>query len=876
MKKFMSLALALCMTASMVITCAMGAQGDQGQGSALLAADAIDLSDAVVEVAYQDGAYAVTVTYGGAALTENRDYTLSYSIDASAYTTTITVTSLGDYCGSASCTVPFPGQQSALAHVSSEEELTEALNSGAGKIYFEADIQVDSPVEISDAVVFYGQGHTLSAGEALTTTASGTTDENKAAALLSVSETGALALDGLTLDGGGQVRCLYTAGTVEMADGAVLTGGGLNGTGTSERGLAAYIDETGSLTVTDGAIRDITDYVYVTPIVNLGTLTLEAGAYLTDLPSTYSAILNLGSLNWFGAQFDVDAGDGFYTNSSYSGTSAGTVIENQGTFYMTGGAICGYVLTNSGYSSTRTTAYFGAVHNAAGATFTMSGGSISGFGTLTTTGTNNSQYPSAGGGLSNNGTFTMSGGTISGNTSDCGGGVYNAGVFYLTGGTISNNSATFGGGVYNNCAEYVTSSTMVAAGEFIMTGGTISNNSLTTDTITTSITSGGREFQSPTASISAAGSALYVTGGSTAVISGGTIADSTTLTVTTTDADGNETAQAIGVGIVVAPSSNTEGGMTSGVFIATTATDSSLTVTGSPVIDTEILLVNLNTATLSARLNNLNADDFDGSDTSTYDYTITSTEATEVNLSSALALDGTLEATLSVATLDVDASVIDLTNLTSIAGYDIYTSISIVQMCLDTDGDILAVYDDRIAPNEADASLFTLSTGSGLYLTTDGDGNDAWAICAHSTLEYVEAEAATCTEAGHTEYYQCAGCGALFADENASTALTEEDITVAATGHTWALIPATEATATQTGLTAGVQCSVCGAWLIEQTVTAATGDTGDTGDSGDSSSTFLFDDVQDADEYYYDPVYWAYEQGITKGTSDTVFSPTQA
>ena len=37
--------------------------------------------------------------------------------------------------------------------------------------------------------------------------------------------------------------------------------------------------------------------------------------------------------------------------------------------------------------------------------------------------------------------------------------------------------------------------------------------------------------------------------------------------------------------------------------------------------------------------------------------------------------------------------------------------------------------------------------------------------------------------------------------------------------------------------------------------------------------TFRFDDVQDPAQYYYEPVYWAVEQGITTGTSTTKFSP---
>ena len=40
-----------------------------------------------------------------------------------------------------------------------------------------------------------------------------------------------------------------------------------------------------------------------------------------------------------------------------------------------------------------------------------------------------------------------------------------------------------------------------------------------------------------------------------------------------------------------------------------------------------------------------------------------------------------------------------------------------------------------------------------------------------------------------------------------------------------------------------------------------------------AAEPFRFDDVKDANQYYYAPVYWAVEQGITNGTSKTEFSP---
>ena len=41
-------------------------------------------------------------------------------------------------------------------------------------------------------------------------------------------------------------------------------------------------------------------------------------------------------------------------------------------------------------------------------------------------------------------------------------------------------------------------------------------------------------------------------------------------------------------------------------------------------------------------------------------------------------------------------------------------------------------------------------------------------------------------------------------------------------------------------------------------------------------AVFRFDDVTDPTAYYYDPVYWALEQGVTSGTGETSFSPHQS
>ncbi len=55
---------------------------------------------------------------------------------------------------------------------------------------------------------------------------------------------------------------------------------------------------------------------------------------------------------------------------------------------------------------------------------------------------------------------------------------------------------------------------------------------------------------------------------------------------------------------------------------------------------------------------------------------------------------------------------------------------------------------------------------------------------AHS-LTKVEAKAATCETAGNIAYWKCDVCEKLFSDALATTEVTAEDVTIAATGHDW-------------------------------------------------------------------------------------------
>ena len=78
--------------------------------------------------------------------------------------------------------------------------------------------------------------------------------------------------------------------------------------------------------------------------------------------------------------------------------------------------------------------------------------------------------------------------------------------------------------------------------------------------------------------------------------------------------------------------------------------------------------------------------------------------------------------------------------------------------------------------------------------------------CYHEQTEVIPGYEATCTETGLTDGTKCAICGEILVEQEEIPAL----------GHTEEVVPGTPATFDEVGLTDGVKCSVCGMILVAQ------------------------------------------------------------
>ena len=87
-------------------------------------------------------------------------------------------------------------------------------------------------------------------------------------------------------------------------------------------------------------------------------------------------------------------------------------------------------------------------------------------------------------------------------------------------------------------------------------------------------------------------------------------------------------------------------------------------------------------------------------------------------------------------------------------------------------------------------------------------------------MTYIGRKEPGCTTVGNNEYNKCGRCNNLYKDEKGETLTTIENEILPAAGHTEVVDAAKDPTCTETGLTEGKKCSVCGEWLVEQRVVA--------------------------------------------------------
>ena len=98
-------------------------------------------------------------------------------------------------------------------------------------------------------------------------------------------------------------------------------------------------------------------------------------------------------------------------------------------------------------------------------------------------------------------------------------------------------------------------------------------------------------------------------------------------------------------------------------------------------------------------------------------------------------------------------------------------------------------------------------------------------VYAEHDMTHIKAKAPTCTEEGNLEYWICSYEDGVYYKNEAGTEkyASYDEIKIRATGHTKENIPGKSATCTESGLTEGKKCSVCGEILVAQEVIKAKG-----------------------------------------------------
>ena len=136
--------------------------------------------------------------------------------------------------------------------------------------------------------------------------------------------------------------------------------------------------------------------------------------------------------------------------------------------------------------------------------------------------------------------------------------------------------------------------------------------------------------------------------------------------------------------------------------------------------------------------------------------------------------------------------------------------------------ELVEVHKHTLTKTEAKAATCTEAGNSEYYTCSecgkyfsDAEGKNeiaenSWVIEAKGhKLNKTEAKAATCTEAGNSEYYTCSDCGKYFSDADGKNEIAENSWVIEATGHALTKTEAKAATCTEAGNSEYYTCGDC-------------------------------------------------------------------
>lgn len=116
----------------------------------------------------------------------------------------------------------------------------------------------------------------------------------------------------------------------------------------------------------------------------------------------------------------------------------------------------------------------------------------------------------------------------------------------------------------------------------------------------------------------------------------------------------------------------------------------------------------------------------------------------------------------------------------------------------------------KVAPTCTDKGTTTYTAKVNFETKDYTDTKDVQDIKALGhTLTKTPAKAATCTEAGNSEYYTCATCGKFFSDKDGKTEIVKDSWVIKALGHKLTETPAVTPTCAAGGNNEYWTCSVC-------------------------------------------------------------------